>query len=68
MEETESNDDPFYGDAKKYWEGIPATVDGMLGGFSHISSTDIAGSTKFLRDFISVYTLISILSSRLRLM
>lgn len=53
MEGKSSTDDPFYGDAKKYWEGIPPTVDGMLGGFSHISSTDIAGSTKFLREFVS---------------
>lgn len=42
----------LYGDAEKYWKEIPATVDGMLGGFSHLSSTDIAGSTKFLHRFI----------------
>ncbi|ELU10174.1 hypothetical protein CAPTEDRAFT_167605 [Capitella teleta] len=48
-----ANQDPFYGNAKDYWAGIPATVDGMLGGFSHISSTDVAGSTKFLRRFVS---------------
>lgn len=44
----------FYDDAKKYWEHVSPTVDGMLGGYSHISSTDIAGSSKFLRPFIRV--------------
>lgn len=42
----------FYDDAKKYWEHVSPTVDGMLGGYSHISSTDIGGSSKFLRPFI----------------
>lgn len=35
-------------------QGIPATVDGMLGGFGNISSTDIAGSKNFLLPFIEV--------------
>ncbi|XP_064649211.1 N-terminal Xaa-Pro-Lys N-methyltransferase 1-B-like [Lineus longissimus] len=48
----EQQDQAFYDDAKKYWGGVPATVDGMLGGFAHISNTDINGSTKFLRQFI----------------
>ena len=46
--------DKFYDDAKKYWETIPATVDGMLGGYSTISSVDIAGSAKFLKYFLQV--------------
>lgn len=44
----------FYGDAKKYWEGITPTVDGMLGGFAKISPTDINGSHAFLRPFLVV--------------
>lgn len=44
----------FYGDAKKYWEGITPTVDGMLGGFAKISPTDINGSHAFLRAFLMV--------------
>ena len=48
------DDNKFYGDAEKYWKNISPTVDGMLGGFSHISSTDIAGSTKFLHLFVKV--------------
>jgi hypothetical protein len=57
MEGNKTNDDAnctFYDDAEKYWKGIPATVDGMLGGFAHISSTDIAGSTKFLNHYTRV--------------
>lgn len=40
----------FYKDAKQYWKTIPATIDGMLGGFSKISFTDIRGSQDFLKD------------------
>ncbi|KAK3908928.1 Alpha N-terminal protein methyltransferase 1 [Frankliniella fusca] len=39
----------FYQDAADYWSQIPATVDGMLGGYGHISTVDINGSTQFLR-------------------
>ncbi len=52
--EASRQEDKFYDDAKQYWGDIPATVDGMLGGFSHISSTDIGGSNKFIRSFIRV--------------
>ena len=44
----------FYGDAKEYWSNVEPTVDGMLGGFSHISNTDLAGSAAFVREFIKV--------------
>lgn len=45
----------FYTDAAKYWEKVPATVDGMLGGFGFISKTDIEGSQNFLESlFIKV--------------
>lgn len=40
----------FYGDAKKYWNGVAATVDGMLGGFGSISNIDVRASTVFLRE------------------
>ena len=33
-------------------QGIPASVDGMLGGFSRLSGTDIASSKKFLQPFL----------------
>ncbi|XP_077162948.1 N-terminal Xaa-Pro-Lys N-methyltransferase 1 isoform X1 [Paroedura picta] len=46
-------DEPeFYSKAKKYWKDIPPTVDGMLGGYGHISSIDINSSRKFLLRFI----------------
>jgi protein N-terminal methyltransferase len=35
-------------DGRKYWEGIDATVDGMLGGIPHITRVDIRGSRNFL--------------------
>ncbi|XP_077334567.1 N-terminal Xaa-Pro-Lys N-methyltransferase 1 isoform X1 [Lithobates pipiens] len=42
----------FYCNAKKYWKNVPPTVDGMLGGYGHISSIDISGSKKFLQRFL----------------
>lgn len=32
----------------KYWESIDADVNGMLGGFPHISRVDIRASRNFL--------------------
>lgn len=52
MENGEENDeksDHFYTDAANYWSKVPATEDGMLGGFGFISNTDIEGSDFFLR-------------------
>lgn len=34
--------------ALAYWNSIPSTVNGMLGGFSHISRIDLQGSANFL--------------------
>lgn len=42
----------FYSRAQQYWKEVPATVDGMLGGYGHISNIDIAGSRKFLQRFL----------------
>lgn len=44
----------WYGDAKDYWKNIPATVDGMLGGYSHISLNDVTGSKKFIKEFLEI--------------
>ncbi|OXU28135.1 hypothetical protein TSAR_005012 [Trichomalopsis sarcophagae] len=44
----------FYEDAAKYWDKIPATVDGMLGGFGFISQTDINGSKTFLKSLFQL--------------
>uniref|UniRef100_UPI00398EF0F1 N-terminal Xaa-Pro-Lys N-methyltransferase 1 n=1 Tax=Pristiophorus japonicus TaxID=55135 RepID=UPI00398EF0F1 len=46
------DEDGFYSKAKKYWKTIPPTVDGMLGGYGHISSIDINSSKNFLQRFI----------------
>ncbi|XP_059850169.1 N-terminal Xaa-Pro-Lys N-methyltransferase 1 [Hemitrygon akajei] len=46
------DEDRFYSKAEKYWKNIPPTVDGMLGGYGHISSIDINSSKKFLQRFI----------------
>jgi protein N-terminal methyltransferase len=35
-------------DARNYWEGIDADVNGMLGGFPYISRVDLQGSKNFL--------------------
>ncbi len=35
-------------DAKAYWSGINADVNGMLGGFPYISKVDLQGSRNFL--------------------
>ncbi|XP_042193340.1 N-terminal Xaa-Pro-Lys N-methyltransferase 1 [Callorhinchus milii] len=42
----------FYSKAQKYWKNIPPTVDGMLGGYGHISNIDINSSKKFLQRFV----------------
>lgn len=47
-DETKSLNNEFYTAAAEYWDRIPPTVDGMLGGFGFLSQTDIKGSTHFL--------------------
>ncbi|KAJ6632763.1 Alpha N-terminal protein methyltransferase 1 [Pseudolycoriella hygida] len=44
----------FYKDAQQYWQTVPATVDGMLGGFSNINFTDIRGSQDFLKEIFKM--------------
>lgn len=44
----------FYGDVKKYWEGIIFIVDGMLGGFVKILFIDINGLYVFFCFFLMV--------------
>jgi len=47
--ESKFKEKEFYEDAAKYWDKIPPTIDGMLGGFGFISHTDISGSKLFLK-------------------
>lgn len=49
-----SKDGVNYVESLSYWEGIPPTVDGMLGGFGFISSVDIQGSEQFLKTLFQV--------------
>ena len=35
-------------EARKYWQGVDADVNGMLGGYPHISRVDLQGSKNFL--------------------
>ncbi|GFG29037.1 hypothetical protein Cfor_02069 [Coptotermes formosanus] len=44
----------FYGNAAEYWSSVPATVDGVLGGFGFISQTDIQGSLSFLKQLFKL--------------
>lgn len=44
----------FYRNAQTYWSKIEPSVDGMLGGLSAISSTDIKGSLQFLNDLFKM--------------
>ncbi|VVD02538.1 unnamed protein product [Leptidea sinapis] len=45
--------DKFYTDAAFYWANVPSTIDGVLGGYGHITETDIQGSKKFLSELLS---------------
>lgn len=43
----------FYTDAANYWSEIPATLNGMLGGFGFISETDIRASKLLLKQLFN---------------
>jgi len=42
----------WYTNAIDYWNGVPATLDGMMGGLSYISARDLHTSTEFLKHFL----------------
>lgn len=44
----------FYENAQKYWSNISPTVDGMLGGLSFVSPTDIQSSSQFLNEIFKM--------------
>ncbi|XP_052741448.1 N-terminal Xaa-Pro-Lys N-methyltransferase 1-like [Bicyclus anynana] len=46
-------DNRFYKNAANYWANVPATIDGVLGGYGHISAVDIDGSKLFLNNILS---------------
>jgi len=41
----------FYTNGKKYWNKVEPTLDGMLGGFTTITSVDIKASDRFLSKY-----------------
>nr|CAG4652207.1 EOG090X0EJQ [Triops cancriformis] len=49
VEKSTEKEPAFYRDAASYWAQVPATVDGVLGGYGHVSSIDVQGSERFLR-------------------
>lgn len=54
--EERSDDQINYSDAINYWESVPATVEGVLGGFGEktpVPKVDVSGSTGFLRRLTS---------------
>lgn len=52
MGDIAEDESSFYSNAEGYWRDVPPTVDGMLGGYGSISSTDINGSKAFLKKFL----------------
>ncbi|XP_019457659.1 PREDICTED: alpha N-terminal protein methyltransferase 1-like [Lupinus angustifolius] len=43
----------WYNDAVTYWEGVDASVDGVLSGFGIVNDADINGSEDFLKVLLS---------------
>ncbi|URE11115.1 N-terminal protein methyltransferase [Musa troglodytarum] len=35
-----------------YWEGVEASVDGVLGGYGHVNDADVKGSEAFLKPLL----------------
>lgn len=44
----------FYENAQKYWSNVSPTIDGMLGGLSVVSPTDIQSSSQFLGEIFKM--------------
>lgn len=42
----------WYTKAQDYWNGVDASVDGMLGGFAIVDPTDVKGSLDFVDEFV----------------
>ena len=52
-----SRGDQWYNKADEYWKSVPATVNGMLGGFESLSAPDVRESRVFLRRLIENHSL-----------
>eukprot|EP00124_Ichthyophonus_hoferi_P000745 Ihof_evm5s30 gene=Ihof_evmTU5s30 len=42
----------WYQKAEDYWESVPATVNGVLGGYAYISSIDLKSSKTFIKTLL----------------
>ena len=49
--------DKWYAQAQDYWNKIPPTIDGVLGGFGSISDIDSMGSLEFLKSYMQTQTI-----------
>lgn len=49
--------DEFYEKCYNHWSKIPATMNGVLDGLSHISCIDVSGSEEFLEKIYRVSAL-----------
>ncbi|KAJ6423017.1 hypothetical protein OIU84_024030 [Salix udensis] len=43
----------WYRDGVAYWEGVEASVDGVLGGYGHVNDADVKGSEGFLQTLLA---------------
>lgn len=43
----------WYREGVSYWEGVKATVDGVLGGYANVNDPDISCSEDFLKSLLS---------------
>ncbi|KAF9168514.1 hypothetical protein DFQ26_006673 [Actinomortierella ambigua] len=52
MEQPEQNPG-WYTDAQKYWDNVPATINGMLGGLGQLARPDAVASLRFLSEYVT---------------
>ncbi|XP_061983030.1 alpha N-terminal protein methyltransferase 1 [Populus nigra] len=43
----------WYRDGVAYWEGVEASVNGVLGGYGHVNDADVKGSEGFLQTLLA---------------
>ncbi|KAF9977216.1 hypothetical protein BGZ73_006689 [Actinomortierella ambigua] len=43
----------WYTDAQKYWDNVPATINGMLGGLGQLARPDAVASLRFLSEYVT---------------
>ncbi|CAL1402710.1 unnamed protein product [Linum trigynum] len=49
----DSKKDQWYRDGVSYWEGVEASVNGVLGGYGHVNDADVKDSGVFIRSLFS---------------